>query len=460
MKRVFFAFLLFALPAAAGADDRPNVLFLFADDQRPDTIAALGNDAIITPNLDRIANNGFVFNNAYCMGSTVGAVCNPSRHMVMSGMSLFRYKNADSKNTWGAVMRAAGYTTWHLSKSGNVARVAHKEFEFSGYLNDREARSGGDQGKDAADRAIAFLDDGWNREQPLFMYIGFAGPHDPRGAGKWADLYQREEIPLPKNYLPIHPFDNGEMTVRDEKLEKWPRTEEAVRRHLHDYYGCITSIDSNIGRIFEKLEDLGEFENTIVIFSADHGLAIGSHGLFGKQSLYEHSMGAPMMFMGPGIEKGSSEAFAYLYDLFPTACDLAGVKIPEGLDGKSLAPVIHGKSEAVRDEVFLAYRDVQRAYRKGDWKLIVYPKIGRMQLFNLAQDPHEMNDLAELGKGGDPAQIALMTSELALLQDEFDDELNLFPKELAPAEVTAEMLTERAAAGARKKKKSDKPKAN
>jgi arylsulfatase A-like enzyme len=457
MYRVFFAILFVLLPAAAGADDRPNVLFLFADDQRPDTIAALGNDVIKTPNLDRIANNGFVFNNAYCMGATMGAVCNPSRHQVMSGMSLFRYKNADPKSTWGAVMRAAGYTTWHVSKNGNTAKVAHKEFEHSSYLNDSQARTGGEQGKDAADRAITFLDNGWNQEKPLFMYIGFAGPHDPRGAGKWADLYKREEIPLPLNYKPFHPFDNGEMVVRDEKLELWPRTEDAVRQHIHDYYGCISSIDANIGRVLAKLEEQGELENTVVIFSADHGLAVGSHGLFGKQSVYEHSMGAPMMFMGPGIEKGRSEAFAYLYDLFPTACDFAGVDAPTGLDGKSLAPVIRSESEAVRDTVFLAYRDVQRAVRRGDWKLIRYPKVDVTQLFHLSKDPDELTNLAE-----NPEYAAKVEEMMALLteqQAEFDDKVPLIVENPKPAKVTVESLTALAAAEAKRPKKPRQPKA-
>lgn len=456
MKRIFFLILAFAAPAAAS--DRPNVLFLFTDDQRPDTIHALGNDVIQTPNLDRIANSGFVFDNAYCMGSTMGAVCNPSRHQMLSGMSLYRYPKADPKDSWGAVMRAAGYTTWHISKSGNTAKIFHKEFEHSGYLNDNAERTGGEQGKTAADIAISFLNEGWDREKPLFMYIGFAGPHDPRGAGEWANLYRREDIPLPANYKPFHPFDNGEMVVRDEKLELWPRTEDAVRQHLHDYYGCISSIDHNIGRIFEALEKLEEFENTIVIFSADHGLAIGSHGLFGKQSVYEHSMGSPLMFSGPGIEKGRSEAFAYLYDIYPTTCELAGVDVPAGLDGKSLAPVIRGEAEGVRDTVFLAYRDVQRAVRQGEWKLIRYPKVGVTQLFKLSSDPDELANLADSPEHAPKVQE--MMALLAEQQKVFDDTAPLTVENPEPAEVTAESITERAAAGGAKKPKAGKkPKA-
>ncbi len=289
------------------AATKPNVLFLFTDDQRPDGIAALGNPILKTPNLDRLANRGFVFNNAYCMGSTMGAVCNPSRHMMLSGMSLYRYDNKQKENTFGDVFRKAGYVTYHQSKKGNTAQAYHKAFEHSSYLNDNAERTSGHHGRAAANNAIEFLNAKWDREKPLFMYIGFEGPHDPRvAAEEWMKLYDREKIPLPKNYKPFHPIDNGWMTGRDEALAPWPRTEDEVRKHLHDYYGCISSIDFHIGRILKTFEDLNELENTIIIFSADHGLAMGSHGLFGKQNLYEHSMRSPMIFAGPGIEPGKS----------------------------------------------------------------------------------------------------------------------------------------------------------
>ncbi len=420
-------FLIFATAVAVcmyehacAAERQPNILFLFADDQRPDTIAALGNPAIKTPNLDALVNRGFTFNNAYCMGSTVGAVCNPSRHMMHSGMSLYRYKSAKPTDGFGAVMRRAGYVTYHQSKRGNTARAWHKEFEFSSYLNDNEVRRSGHHGRAAANSAIAFLDKKWDRKKPVFMYIGFAGPHDPRVAAKeWMDLYQREEIPLPKNFQPFHPIDNGWMSGRDERLAPWPRTEENTRQQLHDYYACISSIDHNIGRIIAKLKQLGEYDNTIIIFSADHGLAMGSHGLFGKQNLYEHSMRAPLVFAGPGIGHGASDAFAYLYDIFPTVCDLAGVDAPKGLDGKSLAPIIAGKEAAVRDTIFLAFEKGQRAVRRGEWKLYRFPLVNYSLLFNLKDDPLELNNLAADGKHAD--KVAQMMELLAAQQKLYDD---------------------------------------
>jgi arylsulfatase A-like enzyme len=403
---------LFAAPLRAA--DRPNVLFLFTDDQRPDAVAALGHPVLKTPNLDSLVNRGFVFRNAYCMGSTMGAVCNPSRHMMLSGMSLYRYDPKKREGTFGHVMTKAGYETWHVGKRSNTAQEYHKAFNHSSYLEDQKERMSGYHGRTATDRAVAFMKDGWDRKKPLFMLIEFEGPHDPRvAAEEWMRLYDREKIPLPRNFKPFHPFDNGELLVRDEQLAPWPRTEAVVRKHLHDYYGCISSIDHNVGRLLATLKELGELENTVVVFSADHGLAIGSHGLFGKQNLYEHTMRSPLVFAGPGIPKGESDALVYLFDIFPTVADLVGAKVPDGLDGRSLVPVIKGKQAGVRDSVFLAYRDVQRAVRKGDWKLIRYPKVDVTQLFNVKDDPDELKDLS-----ADPSQAERVKEMMELLRAE------------------------------------------
>jgi arylsulfatase A-like enzyme len=425
---------------AGEAPGKPNVLFLFTDDQRPDTIAALGNEHIQTPNLDRLAKSGTVFRNAYCMGSTRGAVCLPSRTMMHSGLSLFHLDRATpDRPHFAQTMNQLGYETYHLSKRGNTPHALHKAFDHSAYLNDRAVRTSGYPGKVAADAAIEFLEqrDGG---QPFFMYIGFAGPHDPRVANpEYLAKYDEATMPLPANYLPLHPFDNGEMTIRDESLAPWPRTKAEIRRHLRDYYAVITHMDHQIGRILDALKKTGEYDNTIIIFSSDHGLAVGSHGLMGKQNLYEHSMGTPLIFSGPGIPAGRTDAFAYLYDIFPTTVELVGGKPPEGLDGKSLAGVIKGDRQQVRDTVFTAYKDVMRGVRRGDWKLIRYPQVNVSQLFNLRDDPYEQHNLADDARHAD--KLREMTTLLAAQQKEFDDTLPLTSDNPAPAEVNAEQLT-------------------
>ncbi len=178
------------------------------------------------------------------------------------------------------------------------------------------------------------------------------------------------------------------MLIRDECLEAWPRTEEAIRSHLHDYYSVISSMDYDIGRLLDGIKLLNLAENTIIVFSSDQGIAIGDHGLMGKQNIYEGSMKVPLIFKGPGIKEGHSDALVYLHDLFPTFCDYAGIEIPEDLDGKSVYPIIHGKKSHVRDYLMLAYRDFQRSVRDASWKLIRYPNIDRTMLFDLAKDPH------------------------------------------------------------------------
>lgn len=395
------------------ARDPPNVVFLFTDDQRADTIAALGNPHMKTPNLDRLVRSGFVFRNAYCLGANAGAVCRPSRNMLLSGRAYFRFDRFASaeRPNFPAALKSAGYVTYHHGKLGNTAREIHQRFDTSKYLEDRAARTLGEPGKRLVDEAIEFLGDS-GRKRPFFMYLAFSTPHDPRVASKrWLDQYRRDRIPLPANYLPQHPFDNGEMTIRDERLAPWPRTTEEIRKHLHDYHAVITGLDHHIGRFLRRLEEVGEYDDTIIIFSSDHGLAIGSHGLMGKQSLYEHSMKAPLIFSGPGIPLGETRALVYLLDIFPTVCDLVGCAVPAGLDGRSLKPIIGGKETSVRHSLFTSYRDVMRTVRDDRWKLIRYPHINRTQLFDLLADPHELKNLVD-----DPLHAPRVDRMMALVR--------------------------------------------
>jgi arylsulfatase A-like enzyme len=411
------------------------VLFLFTDDQREDTIGALGNPHIKTPNLDRLAREGVVFTNAYCMGGFSGAVCLPSRMMLLRGRSWFSVRSLppDFPNLPKSV-NEAGYETYHLGKRGNTDTLVHRSFTHSHYLSDDADRKSGFPCKQLADDAIAFLKTR-DKSKPFFMCLAPANPHDPRIADrKYMDQYDVGKMPLPPNFKPFHPFNNGELLIRDEKLAPWPRTEAEIRRHLRDYYAVVTGMDEQIGRLFDALKELGEYDNTILIFSSDQGIAIGSHGLMGKQNLYEHSMGVPLIFAGPGIPKGrKADAFAYLFDVYPTICEMVGAKIPGTLEGKSLAPVIRGEKEGVRDTIFLAYRNVQRAVRRGPWKLLRYPQVNKTQLFDLEADPFETKDLSD-----NPAHAAKVKELLALMGEQqklFGDTDPLTVADPKPAEV-------------------------
>lgn len=395
---------------------RPSVLFLFADDQRADALGALGNPALKTPNLDRLVARGMVLRNAYCLGSNSPAVCTPSRNMLLSGRAYFRWKGplapADAPNFPDA-MKAAGYETYHHGKRGNVATAIQKRFDHDKYVNDVADRTNGEPCRDIVDGAIDFLANRSPATKPFFMYLAFSNPHDPRVAAEsYRNLYREQDLPLPANYLPLHPFNNGEMEVRDEKLAPWPRTPEEVRQHLHDYYAVISAMDRHMGRLLRALDERKLTENTLVIYSADHGLALGSHGLMGKQSLYEHSMKVPLIVAGPTIKPGRSDALVYLLDIFPTVCDLVGAEVPAGLDGRSFASVLRGQQAPTRDELFFAYRDVQRALRDERWKLIRYPEVNVTQLFDLENDPDEKTNLADR-----PTQAERVTAMLGRIRE-------------------------------------------
>ncbi len=426
---------------------KPNVMFIYSDDQRRDTIHALGNPHIQTPNLDTLVRSGVSFTNAYCMGGFVGAVCLPSRMMALRGRSWFAVQRMQQPTpNIAQTFREAGFVTYHLGKRGNEDAKAHQSFEHNHYVgtNDIAEREKGQPAKILADHVTGFLKE-WKATspesaKPFFMYLADGSPHDPRVAPKeYLDRYQRDKIPLPPNFKPFHPFDNGDMTVRDEKLAPWPRTEEEIRRHLHEYYAVITYMDEQIGRIFQTLKEIGEYDNTIIVFSSDQGIAIGSHGLMGKQNLYQHSMNPALVFAGPGVPKGKSvDGFAYLFDIYPTVCELAGVPAPDSLEGKSQAAVLQGRQKTVRESIFLAYRGIQRAVRVGQWKLIHYPKVNRTQLFDLKSDPHEMKDLA-----GDPKQagrIKELFAEMRRQQERYGDSQALGGSEAGGGAITVEFF--------------------
>ncbi len=399
-----------AWPAAAAAP-RPNILHIHADDHRADGLHALGTAPLVTPHLDGLVARGTTFTRCYTMGSMIGAVCTPSRTMLLTGRSWQRIPGAPAATANAAdpatflprVLAAAGYRTWHMGKPGNAFTAGIRAFETSIEDAGHGAVPGSDRAhapERLADRTIAFLEQRAKEgdTRPFYVYLAPPVPHDPREAEpRFHAFYDPEKIPLPAAFLPRHPFDNGELLVRDEKLAPWPRTPADTRRQLADYYACITGLDHHVGRILAALEASGELHRTIVIFSGDNGLSMGDHGLFGKQNLYEFGgMHVPLVVAGPGIPAGRSEALVYLMDLFPTLVDYAGAKSPAGVEGRSLRPVVEGRAAGVRDVLVTAYRDCMRAIRDDRWKLIRHPLVDRTQLFDLAADPHELVDLAAL----------------------------------------------------------------
>ena len=275
-----------------------------------------------------------------------------------------------------------------------------------------------------ANEAVDFIRTAKN-DQPFFLYVAFMAPHDPRNPPEaYRELYYKKRPPLPVNFLPLHPFQNAPQATsgRDESLAPWPRTKEVISDQLCEYYGLITHLDEQVGRVLQALEQSGHADNTIVVYTADHGLAMGSHGLLGKQNVYEQSMRCPLVLRGPGIPaEKSSSSLTYIHDLYATICDFASIEPPQGIDSRSLVPIIQRDASSHHDSLFLPFQDNQRSVRDERWKLHVYPRINHQLLFDLKNDPHEMNNLANdaAHKAELDRMSALMNSWREKLSDPF-----------------------------------------
>lgn len=467
---------------------RPNFLFMIADDLMFRTIHSLNNAEIQTPNFDRLAASGCAFTHCFHQGAWSGAVCIPSRTMLNSGLTGFHaLTGIDRVHTWGQTMGAAGYDTyicgkWHLNPT--VLQRSFKEMGpvGPGFLapgNDFYTDCNSDNDHDHpnpsfakdpayfrprtdmawdpsdkslhghwlrenivdvqkpdtiehssviyADHVIDFLTNkAAKRDAPFFAYVGFNAPHDPRQSPRgFLDLYPQEKIEIPPNFLPEHPFNLGPDTFgRDESLAPFPRTHEAVQLHRREYYAIITHLDRQVGRILDALEKSGKASNTYVIFTADHGLAVGEHGLLGKQNLYDCSVRMPLLVSGPGIAPQTRiDEFVYQHNMYATTCELAGIPVPAAVEFPSLAPLLRGERQPLYDSVFCYHRHTQRSIRTKTHKLIVYPQIQKIQMFDIENDRWEMHDLSS-----DPAMLSVkveLMQKLKRAQQELDDPLNL-----------------------------------
>ena len=431
-------------PAADAAERRPNILFILTDDQRFNALHAAGCPEIKTPAMDRLVAEGCSFSQASIMGAHIGAVCVPSRSMIMTGKSLFRCRGVISPEavTLPQLLRDNGYSTfitgkWHNDtpsllrsfESGKAIYVggmsSHLTFTAEdladGQLTNKRQVTEFDA-EVFANETIDFLKD-HPRGKPFFAYLAFKTPHEPRIVPeRYHQMYDAATLPLPPNFMPKPPFDDGENNR--ENLPKPPHTEHTereIREQLAAYYAATSATDDQIDRVLEALDELGLARNTIVVFTGDNGLAVGQHGLMGKQNMFDHSVRVPLVLRGPGVPAGKcSEALCYLFDLYPTLAAMAGVEPPAAVDGKDLGPVVRGEKEEVRDATLHAYREVQRAVRTRDAKLIEYLVEGvrTTQLFDLKHDPWETKNLAD-----DAAHAGLlqsMRSRMELLRKEYD----------------------------------------
>ncbi len=411
-------------------EKRPNFLFVLVDDQSPFDLKIYDSESILeTPNIDKLAKDGMVFESARHMGSMSGAVCSPSRHMIMSGRTLWhlplRNKRSQNSNnptnleiqTIGAIFNRSGYKTMRTCKKGNSYSAANEQFTV---INDATKRGATEERGSAwhANKVLNYLNDRDNNQEtdPFFIYFGFSHPHDARngtpellakyGAVNHTDKssvppVNTKQPPLQENYLSAHPFFHGHPNLRDEERVSgvWKkRDEQTIRNELGREYACSENIDIQLGKVLKKLDKMGELDNTYIIYTSDHGIAIGRHGLMGKQNLYEHTWRVPFIIKGPGIKaRKRVEGNIYLLDILPTICDLAGIEVPDTAEGTSFKPVLKGEKNSARDVMYGVYcggsKPGIRCVKKGDWKLIKYDlmdgKIRETQLFNLSKNPNE-----------------------------------------------------------------------
>ncbi|MEQ1853304.1 MAG: sulfatase-like hydrolase/transferase [Chthoniobacteraceae bacterium] len=445
MKRLLHLLLscLLCLPCLTHAanEKRPNILFILVDDQSPlDFKFYNPHSSLQSPNIDRLAAEGMVLDGAYHMGAFVGGVCTPSRHMIMTGRTLWHLPIGPGakahcppdivQNTIPAVFNRAGYATMRTCKKGNSYEGANKLFTVR---HDADKRGGTDETGSAwhAEQVLNYLNDRESSKdaKPFLIYFGFSHPHDTRDGkpellAKYGAVNHTDKnaLPpenpkqpgLPANWLPAKPFPDGHPGLRDEVSASgvWEkRDERTIRNELGREFACSENIDIQIGRVLEKLKAMGELENTYIFYTSDHGIAIGRHAFQGKQNLYQHTWRVPFVVKGPGIKPGSrAEGNIYLLDVLATMCDLTGVPAPESNEGLSFKPVLTGQKPVVRDVMYGVYnggtKPGMRSVKQGDWKLIQYDvmngAVRETQLFNLKENPDEF-----LAEHHDPKVVAL-----------------------------------------------------
>ncbi|WP_340110667.1 sulfatase-like hydrolase/transferase [Maribellus mangrovi] len=445
--------------------DKPNILFIFADDQCYSTINALGNHEIITPNLDKMVKSGVTFTHAYNMGAWGGAVCVASRTMLNTGRSVWRAKKLIpslkkpeiTAGLWGNLLKDAGYDTymagkWHVKATpdscfetmgtvrGGMPRQTPEGYNrplsendtiwepwdthFGGYW-----QGGKHWSEVLADEAIGFIGQASKKDNPFFMYIAFNAAHDPRQSPKeFVDMYPLENISVPKTFLPEYPYKDDigcGKDLRDERLAPFPRTEYAVKVNRREYYALITHLDQQIGRILDVLKKSGQMDNTYIFYTADHGLSCGNYGLMGKQNMYDLSVRPPMIIIGPDLPKDKKiDLDVYLQDIMPSALELAGAQKPQYVEFNSVMKIARGEQNVSSyPAIYGCYKNLQRMIRKDGFKLIVYPEAKKVLLFDLNKDPLEMNDLSEVNEYH--GKVKEMFKELIDLQKGMGDKLDL-----------------------------------
>jgi len=448
--------LLLASTITVAESSKPNILFIFSDDQSYETMGKNEAYNLKTPNLDRLADSGVDFTHSFNQGSFTPAVCVASRTMLNTGSFLWRaaefsdkgMPRKDNKNApkhmqlyeverknpdayWSEMMKQGGYETymsgkWHVLEvkpedifdhvsnvRGGMPRQTDERYDRTFIEGQPETWSPYDEslggfwhgGKHwsevLGDDAVAFIEQAKSSDAPFFMYLAFNAPHDPRQSPKrFVDMYPLEDIKVPENFLPEYPYNEyagSGRTLRDEKLAPFPRTEHSIKVNRQEYSAIVSHMDEQVGRILAALEASGMADNTYVFFTSDHGLSVGAQGFVGKQNMYDASMRVPMLVAGPGIPAGKTvDEPVYLQDIMATSLELAGIEKSAQVQFNSLLPLATGATDkSAYEAIYGAYYGAQRMIRTDHYKMIVYPMANMVRVYDILKDPLEMIDLAE-----------------------------------------------------------------
>lgn len=480
------AFLAVLLGSGGLAATRPNIIFIFTDDHASHAISAYGSKINKTPNLDRLAKEGMLFRNCFCTNS----ICAPSRAVILTGKHSHlngvidnRRKFDGSQQTFPKLLRKAGYQTaivgkWHLKTEPTGFDFWKVLYGQGPYYNPplrtpkgREKHTGYTT-EILTDVALDWLKSGRDKSKPFLLMYQHKAPHRNWQPGpKYLTMYDDVKIPEPDTLFDdwsnrtsackiqemtvAHHLNEGDLKLKPpgnltpEQLKKWkaaydPKNKafrEAnltgkdlvqwkYQRYLKDYLRCIASVDDNVGRLLDYLDESGLAENTVVAYSSDQGFYLGDHGWFDKRWMYEESLRMPLMVRWPGVIKpGAVDThLVQNLDFAETFLDIAGAKIPDDMQGRSMVPLLKGEDPAGwREAIYYHYWEfpavhmVHRHYgvRTQRYKLIHYYLLDEWELFDLQEDPDELKSVYD-----DPAYADVVTrlkAKLAELRKKYKD---------------------------------------
>lgn len=418
--------------AQAAEQSKPNVLFIAIDDLRPE-LGCYGADHIKSPNIDELAKQGVLFKRAYCQGP----VCGPSRSSLMSGVHTLSYpgstpwsaeKLAPGKITLPAAFRQAGY---YAVSNGKIFHKSHEDGKNSwseppfslvsdhakfhdpdsaNYIGGRGNRGPFFEAPDVPDntyidgqtceKTIKDLQRLAAMDKPFFLACGFIRPHLPFYAPKkYWDLYDREKLALadnrdrPKN-APKALRGSGEVLMYHDRGIKYNSTEfHKVARH--GYYACVSYVDALVGKLLATLDELDLRDNTIVVLWGDHGWNLGEHNFWSKHNLLHNAKIAPLIISAPGFAKNAkTESIVELLDMYPTLCELTGIKVPEHVEGKSLVTLLKNPEQDWKKPAFTKLAGGISVVTS-DFSYTEWSGGKQRMLFDLKKDPDENINVAE-----------------------------------------------------------------